>query len=514
MHLIDFFDHGAGLDAKADCLVENGIRLSYSEVSEWTHRIAWTLHDCGIKEQGRVAILSPNNLWGYVAILGLQRAGCIWVPLSARSALDEIITHLNRTHSQWLFYHSDFEIELKRIQKEVPTLLGFVCIDKVGNTFPDMKHWSSARVEKKFPLPLRENRNAIFRITSSGGTTGAPKAVVQTQVGVEANMAAFMALTSHAKPRYLLANPMTHAAGIISFNVLARGGTVYIIRTPEPQILIDTIEHEHITMLMLTPTSIYSLLSIAGIRKHDFSSLKYFILGAAPMSAGKLREALEIFGPVMMQIYAQTEASTLLAAMLPTDYAQILLDPSLEKRLLSCGRPAPFSRLAIMDNVGNLLPRGEQGELVVRGGMVMRGYWEEPELDVTASQFGWHHTGDIAYFDEAGYVYLVDRIRDLIISGGFNVFPSEVEQVIWTHPAVQDCAVIGVPDEKWGEAVKAVIELKPGCLTTEEEIIKLCKEKLGSVKSPKSVEFWRELPRSPLNKVLKKKIREFFLTRS
>lgn len=510
MHLIDFFDHGAALDPTAECVVEGELRLSFRQVSDWTHRIAWGLSDSGISRQGRVAILSPNNAWGYIAILGLQRAGCIWVPLGARNSLDEVTAHLKRTRSEWLFYHSDFESSLSHIRAEVPSLLGFVCLDRPGDSHPGMEAWSRVHIGQPFPLAEREAREAIFRITSSGGTTGAPKAVVQTQVGVEANMAAFMALAHHPAPRYLLCNPMTHAAGIVSFHVLARGGTVVIMRTPDVHKVLDIIEDERVTMLMLTPTSIYSLLAVPGIRQHDFSSLRYFIFGAAPMSAGKLREALEVFGPVMMQVYAQTEASTLVAAMLPSDYARILADPSLTHRLHSCGRPAPFSRVAIMDESGRLLPSGERGELVVRGGMVMQGYWEEPVLDSAASKYGWHHTGDVAYIDADGFVYLVDRIRDLIISGGFNVFPSEVEQVIWSHPAVQDCAVIGVPDDKWGEAVKAVLELKPGAFVTEAEIMALCKDKLGSVKAPKTVEFWDELPRSPLNKVLKKKIRERF----
>jgi acyl-CoA synthetase (AMP-forming)/AMP-acid ligase II len=194
--------------------------------------------------------------------------------------------------------------------------------------------------------------------------------------------------------------------------------------------------------------------------------------------------------------------------MTPEDYLKILSDHRLEHRLRSCGRAGPFCRLAVMDESGTLLPTGKSGELVVRSGMVMGGYWEEADLDSATSRYGWHHTGDIAYMDENGYVYLVDRIRDLIITGGFNVFPSEVEQVIWSHPAVQDCAVIGVPDDKWGEAVKAVIQLKPGATAGESEIIALCKERLGSVKSPKTVEFWLDLPRSPLNKVLKKTIRQ------
>ncbi|MFH4086341.1 AMP-dependent acyl-CoA synthetase, partial [Acinetobacter baumannii] len=166
--------------------------------------------------------------------------------------------------------------------------------------------------------------------------------------------------------------------------------------------------------------------------------------------------------------------------------------------------------VAIMDDDGNLLPRGDRGEIVVRGNLVMKGYYKNPEATAEASQHGWHHTGDVGYIDEEGYLYIVDRKKDMIISGGFNIYPSEVEQVIWAHPAVLDCAVVGVPDEKWGEAVKAVIELKPGAKLDPEEIIRICKENLGSVKAPKSVVVWDVLPRSPVGKVRKKDIRDVF----
>ncbi len=164
-------------------------------------------------------------------------------------------------------------------------------------------------------------------------------------------------------------------------------------------------------------------------------------------------------------------------------------------------------RLEVMSDDGRILPRGERGEIVLRGGLVMKGYYKNPEATKEASTFGWHHTGDIGVIDDDGFVYIVDRKKDMIISGGFNVFPSEVEQVLWSHPAVQDCAVIGVPDEKWGEAVKAVVELKPGAKATPEELIELAKDKLGGVKAPKTVDFMATLPRSPVGKVLKKDLR-------
>jgi acyl-CoA synthetase (AMP-forming)/AMP-acid ligase II len=227
------------------------------------------------------------------------------------------------------------------------------------------------------------------------------------------------------------------------------------------------------------------------------------------MSVERLKECLAIFGTVMTQMFGQVEAPMLCTYLSPEDHL-VIGDPSLERRLASCGRPTLLTPVAIMDDAGSLLASGETGEIVVRGNLVMAGYYKDPEATAEVSKNGWHHTGDIGYIDEDGYVYIVDRKKDMIITGGFNVYPSEVEQIIWSHPAIQDCAVIGIPDPKWGEAIKAVVELKPGKSITEDEVIALCKEKLGSVKAPKSLEVWTSLPRSPAGKVLKKDIRKVF----
>lgn len=510
MTLIDFFDRGASLNPDGPCLVEGEISLSYANVSEWTNRIARSLRQAGISVQGRAAMLSYNNLWAYVALLGMQRARSVWIPLNARSPIEENIAHMKRTESEWLFYQAEYSPYLKKIREEVPSLKGMTCLDGIDESGQSLETWASAD-GSALPIDKDEPSNDDFRITSSGGTTGAPKAVIQSRRVVETNVATFLALLRYEEPpRYLLCNPMTHAAGVSSFHVFALGGAIYLLRTPHLDKVIEHIERHRISMLMLTPTSIYSLLAKPGVRERDFSSLRYLMFGAAPMSAAKLEEAIEVFGPVMMHAFGQSEASPLVTALMPEEYARIAKEPSLAKRLYSCGRATPFTQVAVMDEQGNLLPCGERGELVVRSGMVMRGYLGEPELSEAARAHGWHHTGDVATIDEDGYVYIVDRLRDLIISGGFNVFPAEVEQVIWSHPAVEDCAVIGVPDEKWGEAVKAVIELKPSARASEAEIIELCKSRLGSVKAPKTVEFWETLPRSQQGKVLKKEVRKHF----
>lgn len=511
MNLIDFLDRGAMLSPRGLCLAEGDTRLDYPAVQRWSHRIAWALQRAGLPVQARVATLTPNHLWGYVALLGLQRARGIWVPLNGRSSVDDNIAHLRRTGTQWLFYLSEFEALLPRIRAEVPTLQACVCLDADGaDGSPGLQRWAAEPEVPPFPPGGPERREDLFRITVSGGTTGAPKAIMQTQVGVECNVATCLALWRYdSPPRLLLTRPMTHAAGVNSLHVLALGGAIHILRKTDLAEVADTVEREHISVLSLAPTTIYSLLARPELLARDWSSLRYLTFGGAPMSAEKLAEAIAVFGPILAQGYAQSEASTLLAAMTPDDYRAVLADPGLRHRLRSCGRPTPFTQIEIMAPDGTLLPPGENGEIVVRSSMVMRGYWgEDAARDAEVSAHGWHHTGDIGHKDADGYVYIVDRLRDVIITGAFNVFPSDVEQVLWGHPAVADCAVIGVPDAHWGEAVKAVVELKPGAQATADELIALCKQQLGSVKAPKSVDFWEHLPRSDVGKVLKKVVRQ------
>ncbi|MDN4119875.1 class I adenylate-forming enzyme family protein [Alcaligenes endophyticus] len=485
--------------------------LTYTQVAQWSHQIAWALNASCINRQSTIATYSPNNIWCYVAMLGIQRAGCIWVPLNARASVADTIAHLNRTGSSWLFYHTDYRHEIDEFFAQVPTLKGAIAISDAHVPPTHLINWVDQECLKPFPLPEHDPSNEIFRITSSGGTTGTPKAIIHSQVGCTTNVATFLSLYKYTGlPNYLLCMPMTHSAGSMSFPILALGGTIHIMAKPDLDIMLEIIERETIHFLALTPTSLYTLLARPDIHERDFSSLNYLFIGAAPLSADKLSFALDTFGPIITQSYGQTEAPTALTCMLPQDYVEIKNTPSLQHRLLSCGRATPFARIEIMDSEGNLLPIEERGEIVVRSGMVMQGYMNDDSLE-NPKKFGWHHTGDVGYKDSEGFVYIVDRIRDLIITGGFNVFPADVEQVILSHPAVQDCAVIGVPDDKWGESVKAIVQLKPRHSVSEEQIIELCRAHLGSVKSPKSVDFWSHLPKSAVGKVLKKEIKSVVL---
>jgi acyl-CoA synthetase (AMP-forming)/AMP-acid ligase II len=500
MRLIDYFDRGADLYPQRDCLHDGTRGWTYAEVCGSTHRVANGLLAEGLKRGDKVAVYSPNHAMAYAALLGIQRAGLIWAPVNARNAIEENLYILDNTDVTFLFYHSSFAHYLPRLKEGCPRIRTFLCIDA-----PEFEAWLAKQGDTAPDLGDATDEVAI--LISSGGTTGRPKGVQITHRVIETMNSIFWAtMPIEGPPVHLMVAPMTHAAGVCSFPLLPYGGTNIFMGTSDPGAILAAIETHKVTHIYMPPTLIYILLAHPDIGKYDYSSLRRLVYASAPMSVDKLVEAIKVFGPVLTQTYGQAEACMIATVFSREDHVSAL-ESNKRHRLASCGKISPLMRLEVMSDDGRILPRGERGEIVLRGGLVMAGYYKNPQATEEASAFGWHHTGDIGVIDEDGFVYIVDRKKDMIISGGFNVFPSEVEQVLWSHPAVQDCAVIGVPDEKWGESVKAVVELKPGAQATAEELIALAKDRLGGVKAPKSVDFTATLPRSPVGKVLKKDLR-------
>jgi acyl-CoA synthetase (AMP-forming)/AMP-acid ligase II len=314
---------------------------------------------------------------------------------------------------------------------------------------------------------------------------------------------------SDARPVNLVAAPLTHASGVLTMPVTARGGTVVVIERADPERILEAIARHRVTELFLPPTVIYRMLELPDVEERDVSSLRYLLYSSAPMSTDKLKRAIEVFGPVMMECYGQVEAFAAVSYMRPEEHF-VAGAPAPDGRLASCGRPYPLVAVDIRDDDDRSVAAGESGEICVRGDLVMKGYYNAPERTAETIVDGWLHTGDIGHLDGEGYLFVTDRKKDMIISGGLNVYPSEVEQVLWSHPAVEDCAVIGVPDDDWGESVKAVVELVPGAEASAGELIALCKDRLGSVRAPKSVDFVASLPRSGNGKVLKRDVRESY----
>jgi len=506
--LIDFFGRGASLYPERACFHDGTRGHSYGEVALASNRIANALIDAGHTRGTVAATLAPNTPEAFIVMLGIQRAGATWLTLNARNALAELLHVLNWNGCRVLFYHSDFAREIGAIRAAVPSLERFICIDRADGATQALADWVAGQPATEPDIHLEPDDVAMIK--STGGTTGTPKSVLQSHRCLETMVANFLACMPAAMPPvHLVAAPITHGAGTICYPLMALGATNIILAKADPGLILSTIERFRVTTLFLPPTVIYMLLAHPDLRKYDYSSLQYFIYAAAPMSVEKLKEAMDVFGPVMAQCYGQAEAPMICTYLSPQEHAAAIMAGD-EKRLSSCGRATPFTRVAIMDDAGKLLADGQAGEIVVRSQMVMKGYNRNPEANAEAAAFGWHHTGDIGIRDEDGYFHVVDRKKDMIISGGFNIFPSEIEQALWAHPAVQDCAVVGVPDEKWGEAVKAVVERKAGATVEAEALLAWCRARVGRMKAPKSVEFWDELPRSPVGKVLKKEVRQRF----
>jgi len=510
MALIDFFDRGCLINAQGIAFAMAGREWTFAESQDHSCRIANGLLARGIGKGQHGAVLAGNDPAAWLCVVGFWRAGVTWVPLNPRDTAQDSAALVDGFDVDTLFFQSAFAPVVQELRATCPRIKHIVCID--GEVEDTLSLDELIAGTDATPPAIGSSQDDVIAIMPTGGTTGLPKGVMQTNRNLSLSILNGVINTPYApgEPIVNLAGaPMTHSAGFMSISATARGGKVVVLTKPDPMSLLDTIERERVTELFLPPTVIYALLETPGIESRDFSSLRYILYGAAPMSLDKLRRAIEVFGPVMHQGYGQTEAPGSIAFLRPGDHF-VAGEIAPDSRLSACGLPSVTNAISIKDDNGQSLPQGESGEICVGGDIIMKGYYKQLDKTAEAIIDGWLHTGDIGHLDAEGFLHITDRKKDMIISGGFNVYPSEVEQVIWSHPSVLDCAVIGVPDEKWGEAVKAVIELKPNAAAEPEEIIALCKDRLGSVKAPKSVDFVVTLPRSPVGKVLKKDLRAAF----
>ena len=508
MAIIDFFDRGWRSNSSGAAYIQDERSYSFNEVGELSCRIANGLLAAGFPIETKGAIWAANDVTAWACTLGLWRAGMCWIPVGARNSAEENHYVLDAFDCEVLFFQKYFAPVIAELRPRLPKIKLWICIDGDLPDAPSLSTWCQSQPASKPSVAY--DLDDVVMLSSTGGTTGMPKGVMNTHRSLQTFCAHFLITCPYEgaePPVNLAAAPMTHTAGLLSLPATSRGGTVVVVTKPDPALMLAAIQRYQVTEFFLPPTVIYRLLDIPDVaQKVDFSSLKYFLYGAAPMSVDKLKQAIDVFGPVMMGGYGQTECPASIA-YLPPDEHLYKGGIACDERLSSVGKPNPLITVEIMNDANEILAQGETGEICVRGDLVMKGYYKAPDKTAETIINGWLHTGDVGHIDAEGYLHITDRKKDMIISGGFNVYPSEVEQVLWSHPAVQDCAVIGVPDEKWGEAVKAVVELNKGQSVTAEELIALCKEKLGSVKAPKTVDFIDVLPRSPVGKVLKKDLR-------
>ena len=508
MAVIDFLDRGCSVNPDGDYLIFDTRRITYREAQGFTYRVANGLLALGCRKEAKAAVWAANDPVGWLCTLSIWRAGLAWLPVNPRNSTDDNGYVLDAFDCEVLFFQSAMAEQVAALRPRLAKVRHFICIDGEAPGALSLTAWAQGQPET--PPAVACAMDDVCAVMATGGTTGQPKGVMITHRSLQtmvANWLSVLVYPADRAPVNLAAAPLTHTAGVVTLMTTLRGGKVVILPRPVPAMLLDAIEQHGVTELFLPPTVIYVLLDLPGIRERDFSSLRYLIYGAAPMSPEKLRRALRTFGPVMIQGFGQTEASASISCLQPQEH---FVDGEIapDARLSSCGRPFPFTRVTIRDDAGRELASGEVGEICVAGDNVMKGYYRAPEKTAEAIVAGWLRTGDVGYLDREGFPHITDRKKDMIISGGFNVYSAEVEGVINSLPAVQDCAVVGVPDEKWGEAVKAVVEVNPGMHVAEAEIIELCKARLGSVKAPKSVDFIEKLPRSAAGKVQKREVRQ------
>jgi fatty-acyl-CoA synthase len=502
MRLIDYLDKGASLGADAPCLTMDGNDLSYADVQRLSYRIARSLAQSGIAAGDKVAILSGNDPTAFACVFGLSRAGAVWCPVNPRNEAAENQLILDDFDCSLLLFHSDFAAMVEKIRPNLPKLRALVCLDAALPFAAAFDAWLSNDAS----FFQREPVDDLVMLPGTGGTTGKPKGVMLSGRNIEAMTAlTLMSYPFKERPTYLALAPLTHAAGVLCFPIMALGGRIVIMHHPDIGEFLALIGRHRVTHTFLPPTVIYMLLDHPQLDSAELGSLQCFWYGAAPISASRLEQALRRIGP-MAQLFGQTEAPMMISTMAPDEHFNADGSIAME-RLSSAGRVTPLVQVRIMDTDGKLLPRGERGEIVVRGSLVMDGYYKNPEATADVSVHGWHHTGDIGYLDADNFLYIVDRAKDMIITGGFNVYSVEVENALRAIETIQDCAVVGLPDAKWGERVVAVVQPRPGQSVDADAVAAFVKARIGSVKTPKQIEVWSDLPRSKVGKVLKTDVR-------
>ena len=509
MRSIDYFDRGHDLDPGRTALIDvaSGDRFTFAQVRHRTERIAKAMYAAGFASQQPVALYGPNSAAIMIVLLSIWRANGQWVPVNTRNAIGANAAYLNYVRCGWLFYHSSMADDVRALRDAVPALTRFVCIDRTMGDDASLDDFMAGAPDTALP-DFSDPFGApagVVGLFPTGGTTGPSKGVVVTNLGwgtmLETLGGAVGGRTDD--PVSLVVAPVTHAAGPVALGTMALGATQVILPGFDADKVLHTIAAHRVTHMYLPPTALYGLLGSPVLGTHDTSSLRFFILVGSPVSPEKLRQAVAVFGPCMCQAYGQVECPMIMT-WLPPEVVAAAAAGDHPERLASCGRATRSVQIGIMDDAGQLLPDGQRGEIVVRGALVSQEYFELPDATAEARMFGWHHTGDVAYRDEQGFLYIVDRKKDMVVTGGFNVFTAEVEAAITELGAVRECAVIGIPDEKWGEAVHAIV-VADGI--DAAAIIAHAKARLGGVKAPKSVAFAETIPRTAAGKMDKNALR-------
>jgi long-chain acyl-CoA synthetase len=483
-------------------------RISYDELNRRVNRVAHGLLRRGLQKGDRMAVLLHNGPEFIELYFACAKSGAVFVPVNNLLTARELVQILIYIRPRFLVFDDDFGEMIQTILPELPFLEFPVSLRGDLPAYPPYSALLELGAEEEPEIPISDDDLVSIFLTS--GTTGRPKGAMRTHRHDWINMmSCALEMGVRYDDRALLLFPFYHVTFVDNMRHFLMSNTVAIRREGrfDPKEVLELLSREGITICQFVPTMINALLQLDDLEGYDLSRFRLLPYAASPMPVELLKQAMKKFPCQFMQMYGQTETGPATTALRPEDHRLEGSEAQLA-RLASAGRPVVDYEVRIVTNEGRDVAIGEVGEIIVRSEAMTTGYWELPEETAKAIRDGWLHTGDFGKFDQDKYVFIVDRKNDTIISGGKNIYPREIEEVIYTHEAVSEVAVIGVPDDYWGESVKALVVLKPGGRATEEEIITLCKENLARFKKPKSVEFRPQLPKGPTGKLLKRVIRE------
>jgi acyl-CoA synthetase (AMP-forming)/AMP-acid ligase II len=508
MRLHDYLDYYAREAGDVELAICAGRTLSYRQACIEANRIANAFIASGLQPGDRIALLAKNCLEYPLLYLAASKAGVVPVPLNYRLAPPEWSYIVSDAGAKLVVAQGELARALDAVRSELKSVERFVAL---GAPLPagweSFLEWSAA-AHGTPPAREIDLEADVYQMYTSG-TTGRPKGAIITHRSLSANIAQLQPGFDIGRgERYLIVAPLYHAAAsIAAFLSISNGATLYIHEEFVPAEVVRALSEERIAHTTLVPAMIQAcLVGVPGVAERRYESLRQIAYGASPISEETLRRAMQVFGCDFTQGYGMTETTAVLTLLGAVEHRRALLDrPEL---LLSCGRPILGTEIRIVDEQDRPLPPGAIGQIVARGPQLMRGYWNLHEATRETLAGGWMHTGDAGTLDAEGYVYIQDRVKDMIVSGGENVYPREVENALFEHPAVIDVAVIGIPDARWGEAVKAIVVLREGASASPAELIDYCRGKLAGYKLPRSIDFVASLPRNPTGKVLKTALRE------
>lgn len=489
------------------CIIEDRHRLTFSQVEERAIRLARYLVQAGVRPGDRVAIFQVNCFQFAEMVYAILKVGAMVVTLNFRLRDEETRYILNNAEAKVLIVGDRYVGMIDAIRPDLPAMERIICIgQEQPGTEPYEAVLASEPAEPLAPVSMSDDDGGCIIYTS--GTTGLPKGAVITH----ANLRTPFTDTHAFKEGTLLINvPMYHIAGIVSILLpLYRGDKMIILPAFDPGVFLEIVEKEKVNTTYLVPTMLQAVLDHPDFSRRDIGSLSHIGYGASPMPINLLMRARELLRSDFTNFFGMTETTGIVSVLSPEDHHLEGDRETVEKkirRLSGIGRPIPEGEARVVDDSDHDLPVGEVGEIIARSPKVMKGYWRNDKATQETMRGGWLHTGDLACMDEDGYLYLRGRKKDMIIRGGENIYPVEIENVLHKHPKIEEAAVIGVPDTYWGEIVKAVLVLRKGEKATEEEIIEYCRGNLASYKKPAIVEFRQTLPKNAMQKVLKTVLR-------